>query len=318
MRTAPPANQAGLFIRNLFAPYTSGYMEIRAFHGQRREQSFHELPITGDRLRKLCEAIVSKAEEGFDIYVGVLPRKERYGKASSISQAATVWADFDYKNMTDEEVLRATRDADMTVHSGGGMHAYWWVTDVHDVSTSKRQDAFSALVQEEQQRRSGQKADATHDLPRILRVPGTINWKDREHPRPVELLTYQGRVTKASTKPDRPDAVDTGFVDLLEDEPMYAPLVEGTPEWEYYFKIACEAFAQNRIYEAAKCGYLKCFTPALRTPGGRSVHDPNTYIVQQMERVVNGHGILGPEEEAACAREIEFFIEYMRTHGHAY
>ena len=89
MQDKPPAVQAGIFLRNLFAPYTSGYMEIRAFNGTRREQSFHELPISGDRLKHLCTTLVQKSDEGFDVYVGVLPRKERFGKASSIREAAT-------------------------------------------------------------------------------------------------------------------------------------------------------------------------------------------------------------------------------------
>lgn len=317
MRNLDPAMQAGLFLRNLFAPYQSGYMEIRAFNGQKREQSFHELPISGERLRSICLALISKSESGYDVYVGVLPRKERYGKASSITHAATVWADFDYKNMTDEEVLRATRDADMTVHSGGGMHAYWWVTQPQDVSSIRKQDAFSALVQDEQQRRSGGKADATHDLPRILRVPGTLNWKDREKPRKVCLLTCEGRNAKSEAQ-ERRDAIDTGFTELLEDEPMHARLVEGSEEWEYYFRLACEAFAQNRIYEAAKQNRLLSFNPMLRTPGGRQVQNPNEYIVLQMERVVHGQGIITEEDAAFAAREIDFFVEYMRNNGHAY
>jgi len=317
MKEKPPATQAGLFLRNLFAPYTSGYIEIRAFNGPQREQSFHELPISGDRLRHLCGSLIDKAYEGFDIYVGVLPRKERFGKASSIREAAVVWADFDNKNMTATEMDSAIEDADIVVHSGGGMHAYWYTTDVEDVSTKIRQERFSAVVQDVQLSKSNGKADSTHDLPRILRLPGTLNWKDRNKPKTVCLLSCVNRVVKVA-KQDHPEPVDTPFHALMEDEPMYSPIVSGSDEDLFFRRLALEAAAHNRLYETAKQGRLPELAFPVVTPGGRNVNNLNLYVVGQMERITKATEMLSEEDLAYASREIDFVIEWLTENGHAY
>ena len=317
MKDKAPAVQAGLFLRNLFAPYGSGYLEIRAFNGGRREQSFHELPISGDRLKHLCTTLVQKSDEGFDVYVGVLPRKERFGKASSIREAATVWADFDNKNLNASEMDTAIEDADMVVHSGGGMHAYWYTTDVEDVSNKMRQENFSAVVQDVQLSKSNGKADSTHDLPRILRVPGTQNWKDRQNPKPVLLTHCNSRVVKVE-KQDNPQPVDTPFHSLMEDEPMYSPIVHGSEEDLFFRRLAMEAAAQNRLYQTAKQGGLPELAFPIVTPGGRNVNDLNLYVVSQMERVTKSTELLSDHDLAYASRELDYIIEWLMENGHAY
>lgn len=318
MTTQDPAKQAGIFLRNLFAPYESGYIEIRAFSGFKREQSFHEIPISGDRLRGLCESLIEKSDNGYDIYVGVLPRKERYGRASSVEQAATIWGDFDFKNMDPAEIKVSCGDADILVHSGGGIHAYWYTTDVQDVSSTRKQDAYSAVVQAMQNERSGGRADHTHDLPRILRLPGTKNWKVRSEPKPVRLISCNSRVMQKQEPQEKQQPVDTEFIGLLEEEPMYSPLVPGTAEHDYFTRLAWEAYAQNRLYEAAKEGKLPVLSSPVSTSGGRAVQDLNHYVVMQMERVMKSYGTLSEEEMAFCGREIQSVLEFLRSHGHAY
>lgn len=317
MTITDPAKQAGVFLRNLFAPYASGYMEIRAFNGPKREQSFHELPISGERLRHLCVTLVDKADEGYDVYVGVLPRKERYGKASAIREAATIWADFDSKNMTATEMDSAVEDADIVVHSGGGMHAYWYTTDVEDVSSRLRQDNFSSVVQDIQLSKSNGKADSTHDLPRILRVPGTRNWKDRANPKPVILMSCNSRVVKVE-RPEHPQPVDTPFHALLEDEPMHSPIVSGSDEDLFFRKLAMEAAAQNRLYQTAKNNALPELAFPIVTPGGRNVNNLNLYVVLQMERITKSTELLTDEELAYASREIDFVIDWLVENGYAY
>lgn len=316
MQDKPPVTQAGIFLRNLFAPYESGYIEIRAFNGQRREQSFHELPLSGDRLKSLCESIVNKSDLGFDVYVGVLPRSQRYGKASAVNQASVVWADFDFKNMTATGMDEATEDADILVHSGGGIHAYWYTTQVEQLEDAKAQNAYSAVVQDVQQSKSGGNADHTHDLPRILRVPGTKNWKDRNNPKEVALMRCVNRYKPAEK--DRQEPVDTGFIHLLEDEPMHSQLAQDDAEYKYLAHLWREAMEQNRLYEAAKKNRLPLLGTPITTPGGRRISDPNAYIVLQMERMMKSYGTLSEDEMVYADREVEAILNYMRENGHAY
>ncbi len=70
----------------------------------------------------------------------------------------------------------------LIVHTGGGLHAYWlfdqpWRLDDAGRAAAARlveqwQKPFRALA-----RQAGWDVDATHDLARVLRVPGTLNHK---------------------------------------------------------------------------------------------------------------------------------------------
>jgi hypothetical protein len=318
MKAKPPAVQAGLFLRNLFAPYGAGYIEIRAFKGESREQSFHELPISGDRLKALCESLVSKSDAGYDVYCGVLPRKERYGKASSIAQAAVIWADFDRKNMTPEELESAIEGADIVVDSGNGLHAYWYMDSVENIGDKRKQDAFALVVEEIQQEKSNHHADRTHDVPRILRVPGTLNWKKTANPLDVVLLTCNTRNAPPAAEPSV--SVDTGFVQIQAADDLCPDLVVGSEEWEFFFRISVEAFKQNRLYEAAKADRLPELKKPLKTPNGKMVYFLSEYVKMQMENFVyeSQFRAMTDEEIATASREMEFIINFLAENGHAY
>jgi hypothetical protein len=104
-------------------------------------------------------------------------------------EAAWIWADLDHKNMTPEEIDGAIMGADMVVNSGNGTPAYWSLGCVRSLSGSAR-DRFVSVVERVQADVSDGRADNTADLPRILRIPGTANWKDEAEPKPVVLLRY--------------------------------------------------------------------------------------------------------------------------------
>jgi hypothetical protein len=80
----------------------------------------------------------------------------------------------------------------LLVHSGGGLQAYWIAPPRALISDADREDAHritrrfhaTALAICEQH---GWTLDATHDLARVFRVPGTRNMKTGA-PRPVDLL----------------------------------------------------------------------------------------------------------------------------------
>lgn len=72
-----------------------------------------------------------------------------------------------------------------TVDSGNGVHVYWPLTEALDADTGKRySENLKAICIT-----YGLKADptCTADLARILRVPGTMNFKDPANPKPVRL-----------------------------------------------------------------------------------------------------------------------------------
>ena len=93
----------------------------------------------------------------------------------------------------DEQVTRATtvieaHDAipSMTVSSGGGRHGYYICDDIP-------LDQFSAL-QKSLAHKLG--TDRVHDLPRVMRLPGTLHRKDPSKPRLVKLVATDGAVRR--------------------------------------------------------------------------------------------------------------------------
>ena len=81
----------------------------------------------------------------------------------------------------------------MLVRSGNGLHAYWRLDEpiVFEGDEHRREVAdlvrgFHASVADQ----GPWHFDSTHDLPRIFRVPGTLNFKDPNSPSVVDILTH--------------------------------------------------------------------------------------------------------------------------------
>ena len=127
------------------------------------------------------------SDEGWDAYYGVLPRKERSGKTEAVVPfTQTLWADLDAKvHMTKRQALLALVDFDIppsvVVDSGHGYHAYWRLNEL--VMFDQAKPIMVGLAR-------ALKGDHVYDRPRILRIPGTTNWKDPEQPEPVRTVVF--------------------------------------------------------------------------------------------------------------------------------
>lgn len=146
---------------------------------------------------------LKKAKEGKDVYFGVGQYREGIGsgrgKAADVLSLPTLWCDLDYGE--GHKKPRPPTEADarwilsqievppsLLVHSGHGLHAYWllseplacaegagslarrWVRTLQSVASAK-----------------GWVVDSTFDVTRVLRLPGTLNQKDRP-PLPVRMI----------------------------------------------------------------------------------------------------------------------------------
>jgi hypothetical protein len=148
----------------------------------------------------------AQAGEQVDVYVGMglidadAPGR---GEARHVRRIPGAWADIDLAgpghksaNLPTLEEALAELDAfklppTMLVHSGGGLHAYWlgvgvWSAEAGDVVTG-----IQAALRGHWAAR-GWDLDNTADLARILRVPGTLNYKLLGEPRPVRILSLDG------------------------------------------------------------------------------------------------------------------------------
>ncbi len=101
------------------------------------------------------------------------------------------------------------------VSSGGGVHVYWPYTTTVPV------EAWRTLALNLRQLGEALKLKVdptrTTDTTSVLRVPGTLNWKNRDNPRVVEVL-QEGAVTPFEV-----------FAKLVQDALIRAGVVPGTP-----------------------------------------------------------------------------------------
>lgn len=176
-----------------------GLVEIRSFHTSGSKDRFWVTNIS-----EYHDSMVEDGTGGWDVYYGVLPRKES-GKGTSEDcwpTTTVLWADVDAKKFCPDPVLhdpvsklKGAWDDDKAkaldtilqfpltpsaiVDSGHGYHCYWKLEA--PVEFKDAEYVMRGIAK-------WLNGDATYDQARILRVPGTTNWKDPENPVPVRLL----------------------------------------------------------------------------------------------------------------------------------
>ena len=153
-----------------------------------------------DALAVVDEILKSAADA--DIFFCLSSQSDSTGKRSRANAlgVSALWVDIDVKPdkpecySTLEEALKQLYyfcalleipDPSVVIKSGGGIHAYWYSD--HTLMVDEWQpyaDALKAAA-----KNSSLKLDArvTSDISRILRVPGTVNYK-YDPPRPVEFI----------------------------------------------------------------------------------------------------------------------------------
>lgn len=206
------------FFTELYGRHREGHLVVGRL--DRKFQSFQtsELEVCAEYARKLDR-------ERADVYFGVGLRSSvqighRRGKASDVVGLVGFHLDVDCESphrrvkdsvgepkrfpptLGDALELFASWAPDLHptlfVNSGYGLHAYWcleepWV--VNSKGARVQAHTLIAGVQDIVRRKCTEKGwhlDNTSNLAQVLRVPGTHNWKDPQHPRLVEVLNYRG------------------------------------------------------------------------------------------------------------------------------
>lgn len=198
---AIPATDAGmalLFLRHLFKSYTDGFIEIRPLskHRPHANRTTYRLPhcLLGNEGRAMAEHIVSLSIRGYDVYCGVCPRSAPEGPGrklgrEAINQIGAVWIDLDAKIPgSSKEILD---DCDIIVSTGNGWHGYIMAKSIINVGAPKDRTAAETKI------RSWANSvlpgtDNVSNIDRILRVPGTLNWKNVDEPKAVTLIKGGG------------------------------------------------------------------------------------------------------------------------------
>jgi len=173
-----------------------GEIEIRTFP---RPSAQYFYTSTDSAAQKAVELCGQKKE----VYFGVNPRMKQGGAKKNVEWVSTFHAEVDYGNDGHKKApLHANYDEaldaidqfafepSIITHSGGGFHCYWVLgspINVKETGVDKIEGInkkLSALIGGD---------PGTQDISRVLRVPGTFNFKMPDNPRPVTLVADSGK-----------------------------------------------------------------------------------------------------------------------------
>jgi len=151
-----------------------------------------------------------------DVYVGVGLSPEDFGPhqrcpADRIAGIAGIWADFDLlsdahpkkalpASLADAfSIIPAQLPPTITVATGNGGHAWWLLKEplIFEIDEERAHAAavvyrWHTLLRFNASNR-GWAFDRLADLPRVMRIPGTRNFKDPKSPKPVEVHELNDR-----------------------------------------------------------------------------------------------------------------------------
>jgi P4 family phage/plasmid primase-like protien len=174
--------------------------------------------------------------------------REDHGRSSArhITRLVTLYVDVDYKDggMGSLEVAHQLID-DLTgalgaapaaiVSTGNGLQPYWPITDGDMPDEASRTRVltvlarFKALVDMFAAAHGG-KIDSLFDLPRIFRVPGSLNVKDADNPKPVTVVFPEG--SAAFELAELEEIFDDYGIDA-QPRKVAAEPVSGMAEWDW-------------------------------------------------------------------------------------
>ena len=200
--------QAENFLSQYFGNMQEDYLLLWTKQ-DKRSYSF-ELPA---EIKKAAAMAVSLAKQKKDVYFGVTPSKTPYsgssgrGKADDSTALTALWADVDLASgvhsgksnnppdiATVKTLLKGHKLPSIAVKSGGGLHFYWLLDEPFPITDDESRKKAAELAEGWQQSirsvfaAQGYTLDATADLARLLRVPGTFNYKNSSEPRPVVII----------------------------------------------------------------------------------------------------------------------------------
>ncbi len=183
--------QVGEATRFLSALYgeTGGLVEVRV-KDHDGDIVTREFCNTFATVEKLNDRHGARAQKNA-IYFGVGKRTSRTnGKKENVASVPALWADIDINKLSAlgwsfETTVRAfdalpgMLQPSALVHSGGGLHAYWFLDTPHDLTNVESEEEWHAAVKKFEtvckmfQGHMG--SDMVWDVSRVLRLPGSFN-----------------------------------------------------------------------------------------------------------------------------------------------
>jgi P4 family phage/plasmid primase-like protien len=224
--------------------------------------TFTVTPIPAANIPQAMDALNSNGQWNvwYEVNDSLYAGQGGRSSAEHITRVAALWADLDFKPKPGglgslPEAMEVVSDLSSAlgyqpaaiVHSGHGIQPYWPVSDGELTEENRNEVAtllkrWGLLVKQFAGNNHGA-ADSVFDLPRILRVPGSTNYKDAAHPVATSVDFYDS------------GAVDLAWVaEVLDEYGITSPeaevsgdVVSVTADWDWA-ATDC-TFASNALYE---------------------------------------------------------------------
>ena len=200
-----PQDQAAAFLHAVYGDGAPGWLTIYTLPN--RVTAW----VQATDLDHAATLALNASKGGQNVYVGVGLQRERLhsgrGTAATVGALVALWADVDIAgpghtdgNYPPDEAAALAVVAEfplpptVIVHSGHGLQPWWLFREAWTLDTDTERAQAAELARrwlatlQRVAARHGWRLDATADLARVLRLPGTTNWKLPEAPAPVRLL----------------------------------------------------------------------------------------------------------------------------------
>jgi hypothetical protein len=173
------SNNVIQFLNVLFPDLNGGYIELRSFY--RKTEPRAKFYSSKNDVLAEWSAIEGDAKTR-DIYFGVCPRSIKEGNKKAVKFVFCLWADLDGKDFArgKDEALKRVREfhfiPSIIVDSGHGYHCYWLLKEGVLIETQQDVERVEASLKA---LACALNADVScAELARVLRLPGTFNYKE--------------------------------------------------------------------------------------------------------------------------------------------
>lgn len=152
---------------------------------------------------------------GLDVYVGVSVSKKNLGPnrrcmSEDSDGISSLWSDLDLKSPAHRKplpgtipdalsIIPATMPPSVVVSTGNGAHAWWLFKEPYIFENGEERKRTARIVSRWHTllrlnaATRGWAYDPLPDLARVLRIPGTLNYKDPQNPKDVALYSFTDR-----------------------------------------------------------------------------------------------------------------------------
>ena len=210
----------------LFAP--DDLIEIRAIDcSSRPSRLIHRNFLRPSDVLERLPGIQAVNDDQVEIFVGVCPRSKPAGTKEAVHFARCIWVDLDNVPPADAHASWTgllPEPSLLVASSCRGTHAYWKLEQPVDVSTSKLRLRFEMMLQNLYQEIG---SDSVWDTARVLRLPGTQNWKAHHHdgqkPQDCHVVRYSDVTYPLSV------FEPWFYVEGMQEEQCAQPFVPNTP-----------------------------------------------------------------------------------------